>query len=59
MILIQKFTYVRMYTFTVGHSISCTALARTSDNGDQYLNEVLAMPKTTHITEYTHIKLTV
>ena len=34
-----------MYTFIVGHSISCTVSARMSGYDDQFLNEVLQCQK--------------
>ena len=34
-----------MYTFIVGHSMSCTVSARISNHDDQFLNEVLQCQK--------------
>ena len=36
---------IQVYTFIVGHSVSCTVYATTSGHDDQFLNEVLQCQK--------------
>ena len=47
-----------MYTFIVGHSVSCTVFARISGHDDQFLNEVLQCQKQLTLPGI-HVKLIV